>query len=145
MIAIPDGIEKIGFFTDLHGNDLNLIEMLNSNSDVAHWFTCGDTIDMSGKPYNNLPTIRIVKKNNIGCILGNHESDLLKYIQLKKEYLKETDFLKFLSSLPFILELKFSEFKITLVHSTPNNINEFINPMKVMKYLREPLNRFQVI
>jgi hypothetical protein len=99
VITIPLNIEVIGFFSDLHGKDGNLSEMLKANQEIQFWFSCGDNIELYGKLWNNCPTIRKLRKNNIKSILGNHEVDFLKNDNLRKNYYSEPEYIKFISDL----------------------------------------------
>lgn len=128
MITIPNNIDKIGFFSDLHGHDLNLIEMINTNPEINYWFSCGDNIELFGQPWNNIPTVRLLIKNNIMSILGNHEVDFLNNNHLMREYSKEPEYIGFISTLPFSLNISFSDFTFTLIHSTPKGTHDYLNP-----------------
>lgn len=128
MITIPNNIERIGFFSDLHGHDLNLIEMINTNPEIKYWFSCGDNIELFGESWNNIPTVRLLKKHNILSILGNHEVDFLNNNSLMKIYSKEPEYINFISTLPFSLNISFSDFTITLIHSTPKGTHDYLNP-----------------
>ena len=125
---IPDDTDVIGFFTDLHANDHNLMDLLKQNPGIKHWFSVGDSIDMFAPKHDNAPTLRIMRKFGINSVVGNHEDYIVKSVNIKKIIGDETDLIKFISDMPFTINIKFKNKIIRLFHSTPVGVNRFLSP-----------------
>jgi predicted phosphodiesterase len=127
-LYIPDNTDVIGFFADLHANDLNLMNFLKQNPGIKHWFSVGDSIDMAAPKHDNAPTLRIMRKFNIKSIKGNHEDFIIRSADIKKIIGDETDLIKFISDMPFTISIKFKNKIISLFHSMPFGVNQFLSP-----------------
>ena len=130
---------KIGIFTDVHSNVVALNTVLDffGNESCNEIICCGDIIGIG--PFPEETVQRIMSVRNIKCVLGNHDL-YLKYglntfsnnmdIDEAEHHLWVHSSLsleskKYISRLPFILEFEYEGIKITAVHYSINENNEY--------------------
>ncbi|MBU0758181.1 MAG: metallophosphoesterase, partial [Nanoarchaeota archaeon] len=121
-IIIPENIRKIGFCADIHGIYESLIKLIDLRPDIKHWFCAGDVVDMKQPIHNNQPAIRLIQRNNILSVLGNHE------VYIKKHLLSnfDTENQQYILNMPFSLEIKFSELTIAVYHSSAKKVDDYL-------------------
>lgn len=134
---------KIAILSDIHGNNhtffkaMALIESMN----VEYIFFCGD---FCGYYYGQNEIIEYMRnRENIICIIGNHDKLFLEYINddVQNRVLSENksflllsrriskDNLKYLEALPSERTLIIDELKFGLFHGTPwSSIDEYCYP-----------------
>lgn len=135
-LEIPSGIEQIGIFSDVHGNDENLSLMHNKHPEIKSWFCLGDAIDMNSERINyNKPTLRKMLKWNMSSIYGNHENEVIYSYNKLNMYIDEVSnsknpnhLIDYLLNMPFSFKINFNGYIINLFHSTPLGVNEYIHP-----------------
>jgi len=121
-ITIPENIRKIGFCADIHGIYESLIKLIEVNPDIEHWFCAGDVVDMKQPIHNNQPAIRLVQRNNIPSVLGNHEMYIRKHLLSNFDDENQRCILE----MPFSLEIKFSELNIAVYHSSAKKVDDYL-------------------
>tara|TARA_R110000824_G_scaffold99969_4_gene237642 strand:+ start:109 stop:738 length:630 start_codon:yes stop_codon:yes gene_type:complete len=117
---------KIGILSDAHGNTLCLEKCID------HLLPKVDKIFFLGDIYGYFPdssgNIKLLKKYNIHCILGNHDFKALKDHKEKIKLLKDDDF-NFINSLSTHHILTYKNIKVIMVHGSPTDyLNEYVHP-----------------
>jgi putative phosphoesterase len=84
-VGVRKSFMKICFFSDVHGNNLAFNQFLKatkSNKEISEIIFLGDFV---GYYYSPEEIISYCRLNNIQCILGNHDQNLLDIIDKKIE------------------------------------------------------------
>jgi len=126
-IVIIEHGQRIGFFSDIHGNDTNLSMMFKKHPEIKNWFCLGDAIDLLGAEHNNHPTLRKMLFKNVVSIYGNHERDLLNNANLLRQFSKEPRLLDYIKSFSFSASITYFKMKISLYHATPEGVDDNID------------------
>lgn len=125
----------IGLIADVHSNAVALEEVLSALEGVEKILHAGDVVG-----YNPYPdeTIELFKKNKIISILGNHDralitGDVSGFNPYAAFALRWTEKVILPDSLDYILGLEnvesiTEEVKITLVHGSPYDFDEYVYP-----------------
>lgn len=116
--------------------------MFNKHPEIEHWFCAGDVIDMFGKSWNNIPTLRKMLKKKVVSIFGNHEAEILGSKLKIREYEKEPEILNYLTNMSFSLTIYFFGLIIDVFHSTPQGVNDYMHPDAP---LQDYLDKFNVL
>lgn len=125
----------LALISDIHSNLPALEAVLKSidKKKPDKIFCLGDIIG-----YNTFPNevIDLIKTNNINCLMGNHDYDIInKKFSLEKESDKikvwtlnklTSSNIDFLSNLPININLETSNKKITMYHSSPRSMTEYL-------------------
>ncbi len=142
---------KLAFISDIHSNLHALKSVIDkiNKMDIEHIFCVGDIVG-----YNAFPDecVDLVKKNEITCVLGNHDygvvSDNLSIFNdmgkagviYSKNNLKKSNF-DFLKNLAENKTFEFDGISFYMVHGSPrDNLREYVHPWvsdKVLKVFSE--------
>jgi len=128
---------KYCFFSDIHGNIINLTEMYNStlHLNIDKYVCLGDLCNYYS---DNKAVIDFMIEKEIDCVLGNHDQLYISNHSLSTERMKAYNYdfdlahsnrhIEFLKSLPERIILSENS-KILLCHGSPNDFtNEYIYP-----------------
>lgn len=127
-------MKRIAFISDIHSNVFALRAVLDDidSRQVDVIYCLGDIVG-----YHTFPneTIDLLKENEVACILGNHDDDVInKRFKADNELdifewtyneLNE-DNLSYLNKLPRYMELNIEGHIIHLYHGSPNSISEYL-------------------
>jgi putative phosphoesterase len=127
---------RILVFSDLHGNSL----VLNDLQSAIYFFKPDRILflgDVFGYFYDFKEVIEFLKFNNVDCILGNHDENVIKILRGETNRLnilinkygngysqifKNIDlYNEYLFTKPTFINLMFNERKILFVHGSPDN------------------------
>jgi len=153
---------QIAIFSDVHGNLPALKAVLKdiNNRKIKQKFCLGDLVDFA--PWGN-EVINVIRRENIPCIMGNHDERVaFNYptIPLKKHTKEESQARKiaiehsrktisksnkkFLSELPFSIELKYKKgkkfWKLILIHASLENNETYLYENKDNDILKKMLD-----
>jgi putative phosphoesterase len=130
---------KVGFLSDAHGNLIALEKCLNYlfKIKVDKVFFLGDAIGYYPK---GIEVLELLKRENIHCLLGNHEAMLLGNIYYGKDNDKvyqldrikrviSSELIDFIKNLSPHYDYKIENKSLKLMHGGPSNfLTEYIYP-----------------
>ncbi|MBT5400563.1 metallophosphoesterase family protein [bacterium] len=133
---------KIALISDIHANSFYLKSVIDSikNQQIDRVICLGDLVGYYENPNE---VINLCIKNNIECILGNHDQYLLGTLKYKEEKegiykIKEhrkvlsSSNMNFINGLPHEITIHFDGKIIYCTHATPHNTTEYLyNPNKI--------------
>jgi putative phosphoesterase len=127
----------ISIFSDVHGNLINLMSYFDCTSkmDIDMHLCLGDLCNYYP---DNKGVIDLIRKNNVTCLLGNHDNMYSSNINLSKEkklsynydsnLAGSAEYLKYLQSLKVNISFDFKK-KIFCCHGAPsNNLEGYLYP-----------------
>lgn len=129
-------MQELAIVSDIHGN-FDALKAIMNDLGKKSIYCLGDLVGYGANPNE---VIEWAKKNDVKCVMGNHEyavitgdvswfnPDAQKAILWTRSNLKEENFV-FIKELPKKIELKADSIRILFVHGSPNDpIFEYVLP-----------------
>ncbi len=126
-------MSKIAFISDIHGNYLALLEVLNDieKRGVTEIHCLGDIALKYVDPKDTTDVIRSECKSVIQGNVDNHFAQIREVgkdiLPLNKKYCGEEN-LRYLRELPFAKDIFLNGFHIRLLHASPRSFDRLYNP-----------------
>lgn len=129
-------MQELVIVSDIHGN-FDALKAIMDNFSKKQIYCLGDLVGYGANPNE---VIEWAKKNNVKCVMGNHEYAVItgdvswfnleaqKAILWTRSNLREENF-DFIKKLPKKIEIKLDSIRILFVHGSPNDpIFEYVFP-----------------